>query len=113
MRRLLLGLMLAFVAGGATGCTTCYTPFDHCGPTYTGAPGETCCAPRRSSILDYGYGAYGGEYDVEYGPTEVIDAATMPEASNVIPHETNARRTKLRPIPDRTTSRVTGPALRR
>ena len=113
MRRLLLGLMLAFITSGAIGCTTCYTPFDHCGPTYTGAPGESCCAPRRSSILDFGYGAHPGEYSVEYGRGEVVEETVMPEAPGAIPHETNARRTKLRPIPDRTTSRMTGPALRR
>ena len=112
MRRLTFGLMLAMITSSAVGCTTCYTPFDHCGPTYTGAPGETCCAPRRGSILDVGYGVY-GEYAVQYGPGDVIDEATMPEATNPLPRDTSARSTKLRPIPDRTTSRMTGPTLRR
>jgi hypothetical protein len=117
MRRLTFGLMLALVASSAVGCTTCYSPFDHCYPTYTGAPGESCCGPRHSSILDANYGAY-SEYEVEYGPTDlidegVIDEGVMPEATSEIPRETNARRTKLRPIPDRTTSRMSGPKLRR
>jgi hypothetical protein len=111
MRRLLLGLMLGCVAVGSVGCTTCCTPYDHCGPTYTGAPGETCCASRQGSVLDYG--SFAGEYDIEYGPSEVIPETTMPSASSDILHETNARRTKLRPIPDRTTSRLPAGTIRR
>jgi hypothetical protein len=108
MRRLLLGLMLGCVAGGSVGCTTCCTPYDHCAPTCTGG---TCDTSRQSSILEYG--SFDGQYDVEYGPTEVIEETTMPAAPADVPHETNARRTKLRPIPDRTTSRAPATTMRR
>lgn len=111
MRRLLLGLMLACVAGGSAGCSTCCTPYDHCGPTFTGAPGESCCASRQGSVLDYG--SFTGQYDVEYEPTEVIESASMPMAPTDVRYETNARRTKLRPIPDRTTTRAPATTMRR
>jgi hypothetical protein len=117
MRRLLLGMMLACVTGGSVGCTTCCTPYDHCGPTYTGGPGESCDAPRQGSILDYGpvsyESEYDGEYQVEYGPDRVIDDRATSDAPGAVPHEANARRTKLRPIPDRTTMRVPNGTIRR
>jgi hypothetical protein len=111
MRRLLLGLMLGCVAGGWVGCTTCCSPYDHCAPTYTGAPGDVCDASRRGSILDYG--SFEGQYDVEYGPTEDISETTMPSAPADVPHESDARHSKLRPIPDRTTSRAPVSTMRR
>ncbi|MCA9102142.1 MAG: hypothetical protein KDA63_13355 [Planctomycetales bacterium] len=117
MRRLLLGALLALVAGGSLGCSTCYSPYDNCYPTYTGAPGESCCGPRRGSILDYG--AMGGYEEVHYGPSEIIegpvemDGAVMPEASTGGPSATSARRPKLRPIPDRMTSWPAAGTVRR
>ena len=52
MRRALLSVAaLALLAPGA-GCTTCASPYDYCGPTFSGECGDGCdFHARRGSVF--------------------------------------------------------------
>ena len=63
MRRQLLGLvviMAAMVSVGS-GCSTCLSPYDYCGPVFAGGECETCLVHERvgSVIADPGFGPWG------------------------------------------------------
>ena len=59
MVRTVLACSLAALLALTAGCRMCAHPYDYCGPTYTGAPGESCDAKaRRGSILSSPTGAF-------------------------------------------------------
>ncbi len=51
MVRTRLVLALSLLACAAAGCTMCQSPYDYCGPTFTGQPGEPCCPDARAGSI--------------------------------------------------------------
>ena len=48
--KLLLLAALAVIGSGA-GCCMCDAPYDYCGPTFLGAPGEECVTDARMNSV--------------------------------------------------------------
>ncbi len=51
MVRAQLVLAISMLTVAATGCTMCASPYDYCGPTFTGQPGEPCCPDARAGSI--------------------------------------------------------------
>ena len=55
MYRTALALAAVGLIAFSSGCTMCCSPYDYCGPTFTGGPGESCCpSARAGSVLSGG-----------------------------------------------------------
>ncbi len=63
MRQQLFGLVVVVASTVlvSSGCTTCASPYDYCGPVFAGGDGERCLVHERvgSIIADPGIGPWG------------------------------------------------------
>jgi len=81
--------MLVLVAT-STGCRMCASPYDECGPTFTGECGQECCPNvRRGSILSPGVDSL--QYEME------AMEPTLAERPHVAPPEETAQTLHLVP----------------
>ncbi|OHB83386.1 MAG: hypothetical protein A2V98_12435 [Planctomycetes bacterium RBG_16_64_12] len=55
MSRTTFALIAIALVGMAAGCRMCASPYDYCGPTFTGACGEECSQTARSGSVLSGY----------------------------------------------------------
>lgn len=91
MVRAQLVLAFSMLAIAAAGCTMCDSPYDYCGPTFTGQAGEPCCPNARAgSVLSPPLDTVG---ESELAPSET------PTATEKEPSPTPAAAPKPQPAP--------------
>jgi len=113
MRRQLFGLvvLLASMVFVGSGCTTCTSPYDYCGPVFAGGECEMCLVHDRvgSVIADPGIGPWGelspapsaqSSREEEPGADEQPSLEEMPEPNEGegIPFPGSAPEENVQPI---------------